>query len=66
MRIFKIVKPLSMYVLKVLYMINYNKQITTLQNRLLALCTKKQRGRFSFSRGNGIKSMGNVFCWPSR
>ena len=46
-----------MYVLKVLYMINYNKQITTLQNMLLAVYVKKQREKFSFSIGNGIKSM---------
>ena len=43
MCIFKIVKPLSMYVLKISYMTNYNKQITTLQNRLLAIYVKKQR-----------------------
>ena len=57
MCIFKIVKPLSMYVLKILYIINYNKQITTLQNMLLAVYLKKQREKFSFPIGSGIKSM---------
>lgn len=47
-----------MYVLKILYMINYNKQITTVQNMLLAVYVKGQREKFSFSIGNGITSMG--------
>jgi hypothetical protein len=37
MCILKIMKPLSMYVLKILYMISYNKQMTTLQDMLLAV-----------------------------
>lgn len=47
MCIFKIVKPLSMYIHKVLYMINYSKQITTLQDTLLAVYVKKKRQRNS-------------------
>lgn len=50
MRVLKIVKPLSIHVLEVLYMINYNKQITTLQDTLLANDVKKRRERNSVSQ----------------
>ena len=44
MCIFKIVKPLSMYVLKVLYMINYSKQITTpAEHTFGCLCKTAER-----------------------
>lgn len=51
MCVFKIVKPLPMYVLKMLHMINCNKQITTLQDMLLAVYVKKaERERNSLSQ----------------
>lgn len=50
MCIFKIVKPLSTYIHKVLYMINYSKQITTLQDTLLAVYVKKKKAEKFSSR----------------
>lgn len=45
MCVFKIVKPLSMHVLKASYMMNYNTQITALQDTLLAVYVKDRRKR---------------------